>query len=289
MTEGILNTVKDLLHSAFDSFDTMAMQACDVLTGNTVTSMWWYVTYFFRGTFVLFCNIIIGICMLIELSKIFSKVDVLKWEHGLKVGVKVVLAKVCVDQAPDFLKACYRQCTNFITHMKNGGYGTDIDISDICADVIDPYIDGVSGLGNAIGLLVSVLLLQIGIKICGVLVAVMAYGRIFEILVYVIISPIPCAFLPLGEGDNLSRIPMKFFKNYIAVCLQGVMMYVCIKLFGSLLLNSFQTKVNGTLSSGVSNSVMVSDLCYDMLLFTIVLVMSITKCSSWAKSIMDAG
>lgn len=298
MTDDILELVRTMLHRAFTSFDEMAQKACDVLSTNELTrmvqmypeplTMWQKLTRI-SGTFNLFCNIIIGICMLIELSKTFSKVDVLKWEHGLKVGVKVVIAKVCIENSPLFLKACYNQAIIFITAI--AGEGNTLSLGASCITDIDNCISNISGLGNAIGLLVSVLILQIGIKICGVIIVVMAYGRMFEIMLYILIAPIPCAFFPLGEGDNLSRIPLRFFKSYIAVCMQGVMMFLCIRLFSILINNAFSEMVDAITdpASGLSDSVIVSELCYSMLLFTIVLVMSVTKCSSWAKSIMDAG
>lgn len=287
MTSALLDLVKSLLHSAFDSFDSMVLQASDVLTGGITNSLWSSVVSL-SSALVPFCNIIIGICMLIELAQVASKVDLVKWEHGLKIGCKLALAKVCIEVAPTFLHACYNQASIFITYM--AGSGSVVSLGGTVGTILDGYIDNISGLGNALGLLVSTLLLQMGIKVCGIVVVVIAYGRMFEILVYLLVSPIPCAFFPMGNGngDGISRITVKFFKSFIAVCLQGLMMFMCIRLFGLIIGTAFTDMVAATVGSGVDASTMVSDLCWDMILFTIILVMAVAKCGGWAKSIIDA-
>lgn len=286
-TDDIIDYVGELLHGAMTSFDAMAQNASDVLTSGIDGGLWASVVTLSNGL-VPFCNIIIGICMLLEIAKTASKVDLIKWEHGLKVAVKMALAKVCIEVAPTFLHACYNQASIFITYMS--GAGSAVGLSATVDPLIDTYIAGVSGMGNALGLLVSTLLLQMGIKICGLMVLVIAYGRVFEILIYLLVSPIPVAFACYNEGnEGISRITMRFVKSFIAVCLQGLMMFMCIRLFGLVITTSFTNIVASSVASGLTGSAMVQELCYDMLLFTIVLVMAVAKCGSWAKSIMDAG
>jgi hypothetical protein len=286
-TQDIIDYVGELLHGAVTSFDTMTQNASDVLTSGISESLWTDVVNL-SDNLVPFCNIIVGLCMMLELAKIASKVDLIKWEHGLKVGVKMVLAKVCIEIAPTFLHACYNQACLFISSMSSAG--TALSLSGTVDREIETYIDGVSGMGSALGLLVSTLLIQMAIKICGLLVLVIAYGRMFEILVYLLVSPIPVAFACYNEGnDGISRITMRFIKSFIAVCLQGLMMYMCIRLFGMVVGSAFTDLVELSEASTMSSAAILQDLCYDMLLFCIILVMAVAKCGSWAKSIMDAG
>ena len=80
---------------------------------------------------------------------------------------------------------------------------------------------------------------------------------------------------------------MKFFKNFIAVCLQGVMIIICIRIF-YMIVGSALTALISTAAGGSDATTVVSDLCYTMLMAGIVLVMAVAKCGSWAKGIMDA-
>lgn len=283
--DAIKSLIQSLLLNAMISFDSMATDACEILSGGVTDSLWTTVSGY-TAVFTPFCNIIIGICILLELASVASKVDLIKWEHGLKCCVKMCLAKVCIETAPTFLRACYNQCVLFIEAF---GTTATVNLSDTVTPNIDTALSGVDSLFGAIGLLCTSIILIMGIKICGLLVMVMAYGRVFEILIYFLVSPVPVAFACYsGGGNGIARITMKFIKGFIAVCLSGVMMYMCIVLFGTIVDTAFTDLVADSVASGSVGSALVSDLCYDMILFTIVLVMAVTKCGGWAKQLMDA-
>ena len=233
-----------------------------------------------------FALVLTGICLLIELAQVASKVDLIKWEHGLKVCVKMALSVAFIDIAPIFLEACYRQAAAWITNAgalgSGGGFGT------VIALLMEDLVGEVSGLWATIGLFLSVFVLLLAIQICGLIVAVIAFGRMFEIYVYLAISPLPCAFFPLGDGTGggFSRITAKFLRQFAAVCLQGVMMIICIRVFGIIMQEVITDSIAAAAASDAS--VQVAELCYTMLLGSIVLVMSVVKSGGWAKAILDA-
>lgn len=282
MKEGLL----ELILSALEGFDSMVRSATNVLSGSLfdVNSVW-SAAIGISTTLRPFCYIVICICLLLEIAQVAQKVDIIKFEHGVKIGVKMVLAKVCIDIAPTFLRACYNQSVLWINSL--GGGWTNLG-SRIAPD-LEVALNNVNGLWAILGLFVSTLLLALAIKICGLLIMVIAYGRFFEIMVYLAVSPLPCAFFPLGDGTGggFSRITQKFFKSFIAVCLQGVMMLICIRIFSAITDLAFNNFVSDASSMATASGI-VSELCYTMLLFAIVLVMAVAKCGSWARSIIDA-
>lgn len=285
LRQSIVDSTQTLLENAMLSFDNMANQSCSILSGGIDDTLW-DSAISFSDVITPFCEIIIGICILLELARTASKIDMIKWEHGLRCGVKMCIAKVCMEKSPIFLRACYNQASLFIAAM--GGSAT-VSLAGTVTPLIKEACKDVDDLGGAIGLLCSTLVLQMGIKLCGLLILVMSYGRVFEILMLVVISPIPVAFSCYNEGNSgLGRMTLKFAKSFIAVCLSGVMMYGCIALFGAIISTKFADLVAESVSSS-SGAALVSDLCYDMILFTIVLCMAVSKCGSWAKSAMDAG
>lgn len=285
MTAAILELVKTLLLDALSSIDAMITSAANVLSGQGGVADIWYDVVELSQVLVPFCNIVIAICLLIEIAQVAAKVDIIKWEHGLKLCVKMALAKVAIDITPTFLRACYNQATLWITSFDSPSISLG---SLVSTTTIEDMLDGVSGLGGAIGLLASCLLLIMAIKICGLVVQVIAYGRIFEIYVYLLISPLPMAFFPLGNGngDGISRITSRFIKSFIAVCLQGVMILVVMRVFSSICDSAIATAVSEASAEG--GSVGVTNLCYALLMGCVVLVMSVAKCGSWAKGIIDA-
>ena len=130
-------------------------------------------------------------------------------------------------------------------------------------------------------------------------ITALAFGRVFELLVYVAISPIPIAFLPLSGGnENYSRITINFLKNFIAVSLQGVLMYLNLIIYGlicdsrvDIFLKQFETEVNGfkqfQIPGGTEMSALTSILV-EMAIYSIIMVLAMAKCGSWAKSAIDA-
>lgn len=271
-----------LMKTSLNGFDSTLTSAANVLSGGLTD---WSTVAGYSGTLKTFCYTIIGICLLLELAQMASKVDIIKWEHGLKAGVKMVLAKVCIDIAPDFLEACYKQAQAWIVGLSGGGS----TLGSTTITYLEPLVNETSGFGNILGMFLSSFIVLMAIKICGLLIQVIAYGRMFELYVYVVVSPLPCAFMPLGQGngDGINRITSKFFKNFIAVCLQGVMMIIVLRVFDTIM----NTAIVSTLSAAAGNTdsnAAITDLIYTMLLGAIALVMAVVKSGSWAKSIMDA-
>lgn len=286
--DGLKETLLNLIKSAMNGFDSTVSSAQDVLTGGLFdTNAVWSSVLALSNALKPFCYVVIGICLLIEIAQVAAKVDIIKWEHGLKLCVKMVFAKLCIDIAPTFLRACYNQTSLWISSaMSVGGY---TNLGSLMTTEVETQISSISGIWSVIGLLVSCLLLSMAVKICGLLIQVIAFGRMFELYVLLAVSPLPCAFFPLGDGSGggMSRITQKFFKNFIAVCLQGVMIIISIRIF-YMIVGTALTSLITSASGGSDPTTVVTDLCYVMLLAGIVLVMAVAKCGSWAKSIMDA-
>jgi membrane protein len=285
---GLKETLLNLIKSAMNGFDSTVSSTQDVLTGGLFdTNAVWSSVLALSNALKPFCYVVIGICLLIEIAQVAAKVDIIKWEHGLKLCVKMVFAKLCIDIAPTFLRACYNQASLWISSaMSVGGY---TNLGSLMTTEVETQISSISGIWSVIGLLASCLLLSMAVKICGLLIQVIAFGRMFELYLLLAVSPLPCAFFPLGDGSGggMSRITQKFFKNFIAVCLQGVMIIISIRIF-YMIVGTALTSLITSASGGSDPTTVVTDLCYVMLLAGIVLVMAVAKCGSWAKSIMDA-
>ena len=286
--DALKSTLLDMIKSAMNGFDSMVNSAQSVLTGGAFdTNAVWSSVLTLSNALKPFCYIVISICLLIEIAQVAAKVDIIKWEHGLKLCVKMVFAKLCIDIAPTFLKACYNQASMWITSAT--GAGSYTNLGNLMTSEVEAQINNISGIWAVVGLLASCLLLSMAVKVCGLLVQVIAFGRMFELYVYLAAAPLPCAFFPLGNGSGggMSRITTKFFKSFIAVCLQGVMIIICIRIF-YMIVGAALTALIGAATAGSDPTTVVSDLCYTMLMAGIVLVMAVAKCGSWAKGIMDA-
>ena len=273
-----------LILGALNSFDNMMDNAINVLGGGMAS--WGAIVAFSTSVVRPFALIIIGICLLIEIALVASKVDIIKWEHGLKLCVKMALSVVAIDVAPTFLEACYAQAAAWITAA--GGIAGGGSFGGMIASDMTTLINSVTGLWSTIALFLSTFVLLLAIQICGLIIAVIAFARMFELYVYLAISPLPIAFMPLGDGTGggYSRTTAKFLRAFAAVCLQGVLMIVCMRIFTVIMSDVVVDAIAD--AAGSPASVQVNELLYTMLLGSIVLVMSVVKSGSWAKSILEA-
>lgn len=225
-----------------------------------------------------FALTLIGICFLIEFLKMTIKFDILKPEFFFKVFFKLVFAKVCIDMCYDLLMAIYTQVCEWISELQyvNGDTQAGRTVWLAVKDSLNEY----SGL-EWLGVVVSSFVIFIGIYVCSLIIRVMAYARMIEITLYLAISPLPMAFLPMSDGGGASRIPKHFILNFASVCLSGLFIVMAIKLY---------TVVTGTFImnlSGGSSSLNVTTGAGALLISTVMLLICVTKASSFANKTLD--
>lgn len=214
--------------------------------------------------------IIVSICFLMEFIKITMKFEVLKWETFFKVFFKLVLAKVVIDISFDFLLLIYQTSCEWILDLTNHHE----QIGHIAWNKISSQVNNYSTM-EMIGVVCTVGILIIGIKICLLLAKIMSMARMIEMVIYIGLSPIPMAFVPLEDGQ-LSRIPKTYIINFASMCLTGVIMMIAFRIY----------TIMGVALIGASNGIV--DVISSMLVATVILVLTISKSGSIAKSILSA-
>lgn len=113
-------------------------------------------------------------------------------------------------------------------------------------------------------------------KFSSMLITVVVIGRMVEIYIYTAIAAVPIA--TLGGGD-LGMIGKNFLKSFAAVCVQGVLIYIAMSMFGTLAVSI----PNGGLAGGD-----VTGVLFQCLLYSFVLVMAVFSSGRLAKSICNA-
>ena len=267
------------------SFDARITSASDVLTEGLFTSTSYALMRSIATVITPICLTIISICFVIEFLKISMKMDMMKWEYALKVLAKLVLAKVVIDIAPTVLSTIYETSAYWVNSaLSLATTGTTLSATGY--DALQTLFDAITPF-QAIGLAVTMLIPFLAIMLCGLIIQIMAYGRMFEIYVYVAISPLPCAFFPLddGGGEGMSRITLKFFKSFFAVCLQGLFMIICMQIFNGVVGEALKDAINNITTTGTTG---ISDISYNIFIGSVCLTVAIARCGSWAKSILDA-
>lgn len=264
----------DWIISVISKFDGSVESAVNVLTQNVFTGDMYNMAIGISNVIKPIALTIVGLCFVIEFIKITIRMDILKWEYGLTLFFKLVFAKAAMDISVDFLMAIYATAAEWIerTAQAGGTLGAEVGAA------IQSSIENM-GWQEALGLVCTMGICFLGIWICGIILVVIAYARMFELLIYISVSPLPCAFLPM-EDSGATRIARRYFTTFAAVCLQGLFMVISIKLYQAICTSTIIPLVQGTTE--------MSEVMFNMLIGALVLVMAVIKSASWAKSIMDA-
>lgn len=232
----------------------------------------------------------ITLCVMFFLIDFFSKTLHLQWvtwENVLMLCIKMVVAKVCVDNAELFTTMLYKGFNGFIGAIS----GTVTQYSFISGDNYtkaqyfvsssDAYMiinDTDAGFLNFQPMLLN---LQISIqglimKIIMILANVVVIARLFELTVYTLIAPVP---LSTFACEGLSEVGKGFLKSYAAVSLQAIVLAIMCVAYAS---------VNNALISGNIGSTNLTLDGIMGLITTLTLGMGVMQSGAWSKRICGA-
>ena len=253
-------------------FDNNVATSVDVLTRNIFSGDMYLMAQGVSQIVKPISLTIITIVFLIEFLKITIRMDILKYEYALRIIFTLMFAKVAIDISFDLLIAIYATASEWI--VSTGSINSTLGAS--VGSALTIILMNMNWM-EALALVSTMGISFFAIWISGMIIIVIAYARMFELLIYISISPLPCSFLPMEN----SRIPKKFVLSFASVCLQGLFIILSIKFYQVICVSTLIPLINA--------STALSDVAFNMLLGSLVLVMAVFKSSAWAKSILDVG
>ena len=194
-------------------------------------------------------------------------------EIPAKVLMKFVLCKVVMDNLKLILLAMNEISLTLISNMNN------IFNSSVTSNVtnIENITQTIENMEFGVQLLTSVevTIIWLLIKFISVMIIVIVTGRMIEIYILIAISPIPVATLPNSEANAIAK---NFLKSFMAVCLQGAIIFLVVSMFG-IIVSSVGLSVDGA---------EFTKSLFAILGYALVLVISLFSTGKWAKSICNA-
>ena len=239
------NAIKVLYISPFDSSITVIDTAMTAVEGVALV----LVSMFFA----------LQLCNDAMLLKIQS------YEQVFKLFFKFILAKVIVQNAKGLMGIIFNGFNAVATSLGETNYGF---LSSFGTDEIltQPADAGFLNLNYLVKYLETMPTYFILLGACWVINLILI-GRLFEIIVYTVISPIPLAtFAADGWHDSAKA----FIKSYAAVCLQGVIVLVMFYAFSQV-----ADLLGGTNSMGIT-------------ITALALALGVAKSGQWARQAVGA-
>lgn len=152
------------------------------------------------------------------------------YEQVFKVFFRFILAKVIVQNASALMGIIYNSFNGLAAGLVQESYGF---LSSFETDAIlsEPAEEGFMNLNYLVKYLEVMPTFLILMGACWVINLILI-GRIFEIVVYTAVSPIPLAtFAAEGWHDSAKA----FLKSYAAVCLQGLVVVLMFYSFSQVI------------------------------------------------------
>ena len=230
------------------------------------------------------------LCVMFFLIDFFTKTLHLQWvtwENVLMLFLKLIAAKVCVDNAELFTTMLYRGFNGFVNAIS--GTITQyrfIDGDDMTRAQFFVSASDASLIVNNVEakfLDFSPLLLNLQIQILGlimkiimILANVVVIARLFELTVYTMIAPVP---LSTFACDGLMDVGKGFLKSYAAVSLQAIVLAIMFLSYSA---------VNTALISGNIGAQNLTLNGLTGLITTLTLAMGVMQSGAWSKKICGA-
>lgn len=220
---------------------------------------------------------LLAIFVIIEiLTELNRKGDEFRWEDSVNLIIKLLIIKNVVDISPLVMNAMYNSVNKIILQLGQGSTSLDASLNTSAIAIgkkVMEEIDACKGIFKGIQqsfIYVKFWLNMLAIKICGLLVDVVAFSRIFQILWLKTLSSIPIVFCAWNETKDITK---RFALSFFAVCLQGLVISVSFRLYLVVL----QQPVISNMSTTIG-----------MLLATLILAKAVMSSGNWAKELLGA-
>lgn len=220
--------------------------------------------------------VLLGLLFMVELYNVTIRTEGMAnsgFEIPFKVMFKIVVCKLFVDSTPLVMGAVYEISEEI---MSNIGSVFNSEAAKVVLDMahVEMVIDDMD-FATKLLTAIQVFMIWLIFKFAYVIMVVIIVGRIVEIYIYLAIAPLPIATIPNSE---MSGIAKNFLKAFAAVCIQGVLIFIVLSMYGSL----------ANAIGGTTSYTDFSDALFEAMLFSLVLVVALFMTGRLSKSIMNA-
>lgn len=209
--------------------------------------------------------VLVSMFFAIQLCNDAMLLKIQSYEQVFKLFFKFILAKVIVQNARGIMGILFNGFNSIAETLGETNYGF---LSSFSTDAIitQPADAGLLNHNYLVKYLEAMPTFLILMGACWVINLILI-GRLFEIIVYTVISPIPLATFA-GEGWHDSA--KAFIKSYAAVCLQGLVVMVMFYAFAQV-----ADLLGGTDTMGITITALALEL-------------GVAKSGQWARQAVGA-
>ena len=193
-----------------------------------------------------------------------------RWETVVSCLVKMCFAKFVMENTFELLDAIF-EISKYVTGLA-ADYGSTTSLYNINWSAMEAEYESMGWFDKKLyGF--KILPFEWALQGVKIVITLVVFGRLFELLIYTAVAPIPIATF-IHEG--LSSTGKRFVTEYMAVCLQGVIIVIGCIAYAAL---ATSTMFGGFAGSGGSVEL------WKGLLSTLALLLVVIKSGSWARKL----
>lgn len=213
-------------------------------------------------------SILFAITLIEKMMRVDMNVD---FDTIFKIILYFVIAKVVMSNCFNILEIILS--TNKVLLDKVNLSVTVSENSTLSEQLIEYVKNDISGSINRLGFYMQYMVPALLLKILSLIVSVIVYGRFIQLFTLTALAPLPIACI---GNEKTRHITLRFVQEYIAVCLQGLVILIAVYIYMSML-SSFD--MQGGLSEVVWGTIKIS----------IIIVMALFSSGGVARKIVGAG
>ena len=275
---GIFESFNDQINQTADRVTTAPTEWLADSPGITPWDMIANVAFTATSTIMVIAGLILGFFIALELVQMLVEKNnladldmigvVLKWL------VKSFIAIMIVANTGVIIGAIFQLGQEAIAGAA-GDMIAEINLTgDDFIEQLEAQFEELS-LGRLIGLLIEIQLLRIIAPILGIAIFIITLGRMLEIMMYLVVAPIPLATMANSEYRAMGN---NYLKSLVAVAFQGLLILAVVAIIGTLIQNWI---------AGVGNP--DADVAlWQVFGYMILAIFAMVKSSSIAKSVFGS-
>lgn len=223
-------------------------------------------------------SVVLALFFMLELYNVVIRTDlngIRGVEIPFKTMFKIAVCKMMIDSSSDIMKGIYDAMNGIMINANSISFASST--ADLGVDSVEGAVSAIlGGMPELMIIACQVLIITLLISATSIIVQLILVGRMIEIYVYLAVAPLPMVTL---ANQDQSSIGKNFLKSFVAVCLQGTLIVIVIKLFGALM---------GSIDASSLGVATISGLLWRAAGYCLLLIIALFSCGKWAKSICNA-
>lgn len=266
-----------------------SISAADILTsgfelllGSGASTGFYDILYGLHQTMIIpLAHSILALVMLVQVVKISQRIDATSSLPAVKdiviLTVFFVFFTFLINNSLELCGAVYNDINSMALYLTGtSSISTTLtlnrpsDLTNVSYGVILMY------------LLFVIIAFLIGL-LAWVISYLMAYARAFQVYIMATFSPVPFALMGY-EGTRSFGIG--FCKNFIAVCLAGIIMILMLIAFPFMMNSLVSDSIALSVTGSIQNQIAAMGAPIRMLAVSVLLAFGLTKSGAWARDIL---